>query len=370
MKHKIYRLLIITYVVIFTIGCCVGCSPSDNKTAWGKSSIKLINTGLDKSGGYFDFNFKESASDITDTWYALQIMKNLNFNVIQYNSSLNKFIDKKLNKDNIVDCSNALDILDFSQNTYSNEKYIFDYVTKSQKDTGEFVNANFDKSTNKNLTLLYSKPKLNYSALNIILNVDNKTPKINTKNFINFQLVQLKKIYTDNNLDDIYYTLASLNKAGYIIKDIPYKNDILNSCKDTLKKVTANKDKTDLSDYFYSIKILELFDNNSFEKSTLIKQISNLQNKDGGFGFKPGDESNFPATYYCTSILKKINAIGSINVNNLKSFIRSKEVINGGYQCNNVFKTDIMSTSVAMQSLSFLNSSYSSDSLEIGRAHV
>jgi hypothetical protein len=80
---------------------------------WCTKTIELLNSGLGSDGGYFDFSFKQNASNTKDTWYSIEIMKCIDTDTIQNKNMHISFVNDKRKDSSLIDTSHIIDICDY-----------------------------------------------------------------------------------------------------------------------------------------------------------------------------------------------------------------------------------------------------------------
>ncbi|MDI3312635.1 MAG: hypothetical protein QJR05_14575, partial [Thermoanaerobacterium sp.] len=281
--RKVLVCAILIFIILFNNNC--SSTKSSNDINFVSKTIKLINYGYNQDNGYFDFYTKNSASDIQDTWFALQIISDLkiNSNFINKNELI-KFINKNINNSNIIQISYIIDILNYMNDIKDRDNIINRLMLSN------YINDNANNNYSRIVKNVFILKSLLYKK-NDYINDISKIQK--------YLKSSITDIIVQSNFDELYLTLNVLNESGVDLKNIPEETNIINICNKELKRIKTDKN-IDLTKIYYIGNVLNIFGvKNDFDTNRVLR----LQNGDGGFKMTDNEPSTLFATYYAIKIL-------------------------------------------------------------------
>ncbi len=157
-----------------------------------------------------------------------------------------------------------------------------------------------------------------------------------------------------------YCYVYSMKALGRKIDD-KYQKKVISFIKKSQKKDGgfARDQNTDRSDAYstycavWVLKNLNALD--QIDTSKVERFIKSCTNKDGGFGFMPGQESQPINTYYNVAALQMLGKISNVNRSSIIKYLNMLQVDQGGFSLRKGIPASVQSTYAALQTYKILD---------------
>ena len=371
-SHVIYKkvcviLIVSMFLVVFTsCGTKTGLQSQTYNYEPQKVNLKVLSEKIGyyktDDNGYGFWNEEANTPDMYSTYYSVLLLKKADYNfempkVKAYN--LNQVISTSL----LFDLSQYCEIFqnDIKADNSLRQK-IYDYTMSLKEDNGTFKMGKDIKPDTLS----------NYCAVKILDYCSDNYDFSNIKEYIE---QYLNKQLTENDLNVYYGDLLNIYDTLQIMKDSTFDGEIRNYVNKYFSKYQMQindlmkTDKLDLltfNVYFQFIKKFNL--RNNIPKETISVYLNSLKNKDNGYGYMKGSQTDLQVTYDVSEVCDYYNI--DINYDSLVNVImRHQLVTTKWFIATTIVESSIDSTFYAYSTLKELGFDYSKDISDYLKKH-